>query len=224
MKSVVTSLLPKETPLELMIAHGEILDEVSEVLEELTRSYFEHKDIAENVRFIAAKECDADAMKFKFRKMLDKNIKVPFPKQTFLYALHLQDDIIDMMEDIAKRMAMNYLDFPLEDEVQKDFMQLVREVQSIIKYLEQAIRELKQVFASSFAKRERKKEEKEIIRVENVESCIDTLTLKLGKWAYSKKNEYNALDLIFFNDLTLIFAKIGDKAENLAEMIRSFTR
>jgi len=119
---------------------------------------------------------------------------------------------------------MNYLDFPLEDEVQKDFMQLVREVQSIIKYLEQAIRELKQVFASSFAKRERKKEEKEIISVESMESRIDTLTLKLGKWAYSKKNDYNTLDLIFFNDLTLIFAEIGDKAENLAEMIRSFTR
>lgn len=224
MKSVVTSLLPKETPLEFMIEHGEILEDVSTLMEELARSYFERKDITENVKFIAAKESEADAIKFKFRKMLDKNVKVPFPKQTLLYAIHLQDDIIDMMEDIAKRMAMNYLDFPLEDEVQKDFMQLVREVQNIVKYLEQAIRDLKQVFASSFAKRERKKEEKEILRVESVESHIDTLTLKLGKWAYSKKNTYNALDLIFFNDLSLIFAEIGDKAENLAELIRSFTR
>ncbi len=224
MKSVVTSLLPKETPLDLMIEHGEILKEASEVLEELTCAYFERKDITENVEFITAKESEADVIKLKFRKMLDKNIKVPFPKQTFLYAIHLQDDIIDMMEDIAKRMAMNYLDFTLEGEVREDFMQLVREVQSIVKYLEQAIRELKQVFASSFAKRERKKEEKEIARVANVERCIDTLTLKLGKWTYSKKNEYNALDLIFFNELALIFAKIGDKGESLAKMIRGFTR
>ncbi len=44
MKSVVTSLLPKETPLDLMIEHGEILKEASEVLEELTCAYFERKE------------------------------------------------------------------------------------------------------------------------------------------------------------------------------------
>ena len=224
MKSVVSSLLPKETPLEFIIEHGEILEEVSKVMEALTLSYFAHEDITENVKFISARESDADAIKFKFRKMLDKNVKVPFPKQTLLYAMHLQDDIIDRMEDIAKRMAMNYLDFTLEEQVQQDFIQLVREVQSIVTYLEQAIRELKRVLASTFSKRERKKEEKEIIRVEHVESEIDKLTLKLGKWAYSRKNDVNALDLIFFNDLVLIFAEIGDKAEHLAEMIRSFTR
>lgn len=224
MKSVVSSLLPKETPLEFIIEHGEILEEVGKVMEELTLSYFAHEDITEKVKFISSKESDADTIKFKFRKMLDKNVKVPFPKQTLLYAMHLQDDIIDRMEDIAKRMAMNYLDFNIEDHVQQDFIQLVREVQSIITYLEEAIRELKRVLASTFSKRERKKEEKEIVRVENVESEIDKLTLKLGKWAYSRKHDANALDLMFFNDLVLIFAEIGDKAENLAEMIRSFTR
>jgi predicted phosphate transport protein (TIGR00153 family) len=224
MKSVVSSLLPKETPLEFIIEHGEILEEVSKGMEALTLAYFAHEDITEKVKFISSKESDADAIKFKFRKMLDKNVKVPFPKQTLLYAMHLQDDIIDRMEDIAKRMAMNYLDFMLEEHVKQDFIQLVREVQTIVAYLEEAIRELKRVLASTFSKRERKKEEKGIIRVEHVESEIDTLTLKLGKWAYSRKHDVNALDLIFFNDLVLIFAEIGDKAENLAEMIRSFTR
>ena len=101
---------------------------------------------------------------------------------------------------------------------------LVREVKKILEYLEHGIHELKRVMASSFAKRERKKEEKDIVKVEDVESQIDKLTLKLGKWAFSKKNEFNPLDLIFFNDLVLIFAEIGDQAENLAEMMRSFTR
>ena len=71
---------------------------------------------------------------------------------------------------------------------------------------------------------ERKKEEKDIVTIEGLESEIDKLTLKLGKWSYSKKNEANPLDLIFFNDLVVIFAEIGDKTENLAELMRSFTR
>jgi uncharacterized protein Yka (UPF0111/DUF47 family) len=90
--------------------------------------------------------------------------------------------------------------------------------------LEQAIIEHKTEMASAFSKRERKKEEKEIVKIEELESQIDELTQKLGKWIYSKKNKYNPLDLIFFNDLILIFAEIGDKAENLAELLRSFTR
>jgi uncharacterized protein Yka (UPF0111/DUF47 family) len=62
------------------------------------------------------------------------------------------------------------------------------------------------------------------VKVEDIESRIDKLTLQLGKWTFSRKNEFNPLDIIFFNDLVLIFAKIGDQAENLAEMLRSFTR
>jgi len=224
MKSVVSSLLPKDTPFQLIIEHGTILEEISNVMEELTITYFERKDISNLVEFISDKESDADKIKIKLRKMLDKNVKVPFPKPTLIYAMHVQDDIIDMMEDIAKRMSMNYLDFDLDEKAQQDFILLVREVKTILDYLEDGIRELKNVMASAFSKRERKKEEKDIVKVEELESQIDELTQKLGKWAYSKKNEFNPLDIVFFNDLVIIFSEIGDKAENLAELLRSFTR
>ena len=158
--------------------------------------------------------------------MLDQYIKVPFPKPTLIQAMHVQDDIIDMVEDIAKRMSMNHLDFVLDDTARQDFIHLVREVQKIVTYLEEGINELKAVLATAFSKRERKKEEKEIVKVEELESTIDVLTLKLGTWTYSKKREYNAnaLDLIFFNELVVLLARMGDKAENLAELLRSFTR
>lgn len=225
MKSVVSDLLPKDTPIQLIIEHGKILKEVSNVMEDLTTAYFERRDISELVRFISDKESDADEIKFKMRKMLDNpHFKVPFPKTNLTYAMHLQDDIIDMMDDIAKRMSMNYIDFSLDDGVQQDFLQLVQEVKMIIQYLEHGINELPRVMASSFAKRERKKEETDIVKVEDIESRIDKLTLQLGKWSFSKKKEFNPLDIIFFNDLVLIFAEIGDQAENLAEMLRSFTR
>ena len=224
MKSVVSSLLPKDTPIKFIIEHGELLVEVSNVMEDLVTAYFAHKDISELVSFISDKESAADEIKFKMRKMLDKHVKVPFPKPTLIHAMHVQDDIIDMMEDVAKRMEMNYVDFTLEEEVQQDLIQLVREIRKIIEYLEDGIRELKKVIASAFSKRERKKEEKDIVKVEELETHIDRLTRKLGKWAYSKKNEYNPIDVMFFNDLVIIFSQIGDKAENLAELLRSFTR
>lgn len=223
MTSVVSNLLPKETPLELLIEHVEILKEVSNVMEELAITYFKQKNISKLVKFIAEKESDADAIKFKLRKMLDQHMKVPFSKMALIQAIHLQDDIIDMMEDIAKRMSMNFLDFTLDSKIQEDFIHLVEEVKSIVGYLEDAILELKMVMASTFSRRERKKEEKDIVKIEEIESKIDKLTLKIGKWTYSKKNDLNPMDLIFFNDLVQIFSRIADKAENLAEMMRSFT-
>lgn len=224
MKSVVSSLLPKETPVQLIIAHGAILKEITSVLESLALKYFEKQDISELVTFISDKESEADEIKFDFRKMLDQYIKVPFPKPTLIQAIHIQDDIIDMMEDVAKRMSMNSLDFTLDAEARQDFISLVREVQKIVAYLEDGIYELKAVLATAFSKRERQKEEKEIVKVEELESAIDELTVKLGKWTYSKKHEYNALDLIFFNELVILLARMGDKAENLAELLRTFTR
>ena len=224
MKSVVSELLQKDTPVELIIKHGAILGEVSNVMEKLVETYFDHKDTSKLVEFISDKETEADEIKFKLRNMLDKHVKIPFPKPALLQALHVQDDIIDMMEDIAKRMSINYIDFDLGKNVRRDFVHLVGEVKKILEYLQDAICELKVVMASSFSKRERKKEEKEIIKIEELETEIDQLTLKLGKWAYSKKDKFNPVDIIFFNDLVLIFAEIGDKAENLAEMLRSFTR
>ncbi len=224
MKSVISSLLPKEdAPIQLIIDHGTILVEISDVMEELITAYFDQKDISNLVTFISEKESEADTIKFKLRTLLDKHVKVPFPKTALLQAIHVQDDIIDMMEDLAKKMAMNYIEFKLSKSVRRDFIHLVQEVRKILGCLEDAINELKYVMASAFSKREQQKEEKGIVKIEELESQIDELTLKLGKWTYSKKNKYNTLDLIFFNDLVQIFSKIADKAENLAELLRSFT-
>ena len=47
MKSVVSDLLPKDTPIGLIIEHGKILKEVSNVMEDLTTAYFERQDVSE---------------------------------------------------------------------------------------------------------------------------------------------------------------------------------
>jgi predicted phosphate transport protein (TIGR00153 family) len=224
MKSIVSRLLPKDTPIQLMIDHVKVIADVSKVMEELVTKYLDHKDISELVTFIAEKENDADDIKMNLRKLLERNVKVPFSKRELIYAMHLQDDIIDMMKDIAKKMSLNELDFDLDKKVREDFLQLVQEAMKAIEHLGDEISQLKKVMASAFAKRFRKKEEREIDKIEALEHKVDKLTLKLGKWSYSQKNVLNPVDLIFFNELVMIFADISDVAENLAQMIRSFTR
>ena len=224
MRSIVSKLLAKDTPIQLLIDHAKVIEDVSKVMEELVAKYLDRKNITELVTFIADKENEADDVKMELRKLLEKNVKVPFSKQELLYAMHLQDDIIDMMKDIAKKMSLNALDFELDKKVRNDFLELVQEAMKAIGHLEDEISQLKLVMASAFAKRLQKKEAKEVDKIEAVEHRVDKLSLKIGKWAYSRKKELNPIDLIFFNELVMLFADISDVAENLAQLIRTFTR
>jgi len=222
-KTIFSHLFPGNTPINLIIEHSKILEELSKELEPLVRDYFDGKDITERVKYISRRESDADDIKFQMKNLLTKSMKVPFSKKDLIYCMHLQDSIVDMIEDVAKRLMINQIDEVIENEIKEEFLNLVSTVKLLIDYLEDAMRELENVVDSSFSEFEKEREEKEVLKVEELESQVDKLTLNLGKWAYSKKNEYNPMDLMFFNNLVLLFSKIADYSENLAEIIRSFT-
>jgi predicted phosphate transport protein (TIGR00153 family) len=223
-RSFFTNFFPKETPIKLLIEHAKILEDVSKVMPELVIKYLDWQDISELVTFIVNKENEADDIKMKLRNLLTQNVKVPFSKSALIYAMHLQDDVIDLMKDVARKMSLNSLDFMLEKKAYEDFLELVQEAMKAVEHLENEISALDVILVSAFSKRARKKGEKDIIKIEALEHKIDKIALKLGRWSYSMKNKLNPIDLIFFNELVQLFSEISDVAENLAQMIRTFTR
>jgi predicted phosphate transport protein (TIGR00153 family) len=223
-RSFFTNFFPKETPIKLLIEHAKILEDVSKVMPDLVIKYLDWQDISELVTFIVNKENEADDIKMKLRNLLTQNVKVPFSKSELIYAMHLQDDVIDLMKDVARKMSLNSLDFILEKKAREDFLELVQEAMKAVEHLEDEISALDVILVSAFSKRARKKGEKDITKIEALEHKIDKIALKLGRWSYSMKNKLNPIDLLFFNELVQLFSEIADVAENLAQMIRSFTR
>ncbi len=216
-------MFPKKAPIDLLLKHTEILEDLSKEIIPLIDDYINEKDISEKVKEISRKESQADDLKFELRKILSKNIKTPFAVRDLLTYLSKQEKLIDYIEDIAKKLSLNHID-GLDDEIIKDFKILVNEVVRAINSLLVMINEIHRIMDSSFAEKYIKKEKKDLIKIEDIEGRVDRISLKIGKWIYSKKNELNPIDLVFFRELVLIFVKISDITENTAEQLQSILK
>lgn len=216
-------MFPKKAPIDLLLKHAEILEDLSKEIIPLVDDYLSGKDISAKVKDISRMESQADNFKFDLRKMLSKNIKTPFAVRDLLAYLSKQEKIIDYIEDIAKKLSLNQID-GLDEEIIKDFRILVEEVVRAINSLLVMINEIHKIMDSSFAEKYIKKEKKDRVKIEDIEGRVDKISLKIGKWIYSKKNELNPIDLVFFRELVLIFVKISDITENTAEQLQSILK
>lgn len=221
--SFVSELFPKHTPMELLIEHAEILSEVTKDVKPLVEKYFNNEDIGELVDRISDKESKADKIKFKLRKMFHKKIKTPYAAKDLLEYLHKQDFLIDSIEDISKKLSLNKID-GLDEEVETLFLELVDAIIKAMGYLEEMTENTKKAINTSFAKKVLNAEESDSVRIEDLEGEVDKLSLKIGKWIYSHKNELNPIDLIFFRELVLLFVEIADEAENTAELLNALIK
>ncbi|HDS03409.1 MAG TPA: DUF47 family protein [Firmicutes bacterium] len=216
-------MFPKETPIKLLIEHAAILEEISRLIKPLIESWFQNKDIYEEMRFISKRESDADEIKFQIRKMLSQSVRTPFAVKDILDYLHLQDSLIDRFEDVAKKLSLNKVE-GLDDYIKEKVMELTDQVIQSIDYLEDMIREVRKVITYSFPSKLLKKEANSYVKIEDIENKVDDISIEIGKWIYSKKKEINPVDLIFFREMVLILVHITDRAENTAELLNAFLK
>jgi len=216
-------MFPKKAPIDLLLKHTKILEDLSKEIIPLIDDYINRREITEKVKNISIKESQADDLKFELRKLLSKNIKTPFAVRDLLTYLSKQEKIIDYIEDIAKKLSLNQIE-GLDDVIIKDFKILVEEVVRAINSLLVMINEIHRIMDSSFAEKYVKKEKKDRVKIEDIEGRVDKISLKIGKWIYSKKNDLNPIDLVFFRELVLIFVKISDITENTAEQLQAILK
>lgn len=216
-------MFPKESPIKLLIEHAIILEDVTKKVKILVEKYFNDEDISELVEDISRQESKADDLKFEIRKILAESVRTPFAIKDILDYLNYQETLVDYMEDIAKKLSLNKIE-GLDEEVKSDFLELVQEVVNSIDFLENMVSEMKKIIDASFATKFLKEEQEESLRIEAIEGNVDKISLRIGKWIYSKKKEMNPIDLIFFRELVLIFVKVTDIAENTAELLSAFVK
>ena len=222
-RSLFKMLFPKETPLSLLIEHAEILEVMLQKNRILIEKYLNNEDIEDLVVEISKLESKADDLKCEIREMLSKNIKTPFAIKDMLDYLNYQEKLIDYFEDIAKKLSLNRIE-GLDDEAKSLFLELLSEVELSVKSFIDMIKEVKKMVDYSFTDKLIQIEEEEQKKVESVEGKVDRISLKLGKWIYSKKKELNPMDLIFFRELILLLVRITDVAENTSELINVFIK
>ena len=86
------------------------------------------------------------------------------------------------------------------------------------------MKRLEKIFISDFSTREIEAEKFEMEKVEGLEDKVDEITLKIGRWIYSNKENYNPIDLMFLRNLALTISKIADVSQNVVDMIPSILK
>ncbi|HEW91894.1 MAG TPA: DUF47 family protein [Thermotogaceae bacterium] len=220
--AIFKKLLPNVKVIEPIIKHAQIIEKAMMKFPELFRAYFGFKNIDEIVKEITNLEREADKIKERLKSSLDNYHLTPFERSTIVLYIHNQDKIIDLIEDTSKLLYLNNFEMP--EELKNMLMELVEEVKNAVDVFEDGVRRLERIFISDFSTREIEAEKFEMEKVEGLEDKVDEITLKIGRWIYSNKENYNPIDLMFLRNLALTVSEIADVSQNVVDMIPSILK
>ncbi|NMC66983.1 MAG: DUF47 family protein [Spirochaetales bacterium] len=215
-------LLPKNTPLNLISQHVDCIYQSSLLLNELLRYYFSNEEISRFIEQISFFERKADTIKNELRQLIRNSLKISFTREDILQFIHIQDNIMDSIEDFAKLLFLNRISFIIDKQVEKLLNSLCDEVVNSIKNYKEMIDTFITGYNYGFAKPIFDLQKKNIEQLDDLEHKIDTLSLDLGKIAFSFKDRYNAIDIIHFNNLIILLSKIPNSISRLTDKILDF--
>ncbi len=218
--SLLGKLLPNVDPIEKIVEHAKIIEEESKYLKPLFEKYFNDEDVDEIYDKIDKYEQEADRIKGELRSQLKKGYKYRFDRFNILNYIEKQDKIADYIQDIGKLLTLNKFIPPKE--IQEKIYKIIDVVQDTIYKFEDSVKKFEDYVDSDFSPEYKKIEDTDIETIVKRERDIDDMLFEIGKWYYSKdvKEKYNAIDLIFFREVSLKISKIADSMENVTDIIK----
>lgn len=220
--AIFQRLFPKDTPINMILDHVNCIYEVSLFIKQMVNDYLNDKEIFRFIEQISYFERKADSIKNDIRQLIRKSFKISFAREDILEFIHIQDNIMDSFEDFGKLLFLNKISFKIDDQTKNLLNNLIDEVSFSIVNYKKMVETFVSGFNYGFAKPVLQQEEKIIEQLDNLEHKIDTLSLDLGKIAFSLKDKYNPLDIIYFNNLVILLSKIPNSIARLTDKILDF--
>ncbi len=216
-------LFPGKTPLNIILDHVNCIYQVSTFLKELMQFYFDNKEITRFVEQVGHYERKADTIKNELRQLIRKALKISFTRWDLLEFIHIQDNIMDSLEDFAKLLYMNRISYTIDDQIRYLINELIDEVVLAITSYKETVETFVSGFNYGFARPIIEQEQKLIEQLDNIEHKIDTISIDLGKITFSKKDKYNSIDILHFNNIVILLSKIPNSIARLTDKILDFT-
>ncbi|OQY09507.1 MAG: hypothetical protein B6I29_03315 [Marinitoga sp. 4572_148] len=210
-------MFQKFNPIGELIKHARIVEEASDYLPDLFEKYLNGEPIDDIVKKIDKLEDDADDIKRNFRQYLKKGHLYRFERSELLDFLDLQDKIIDLIEDVAKKMTFNRITF--DESHKKMIYSVVGEIEKMLDHFKKTVKYIEVILESNFSKNTVSIEEKDIHEMKWFEKDIDNKLFEFGKWLYSQKNNMHPIDFIYIRELVLLLSRIADVTQNVCDRI-----
>ncbi|MGQ9856843.1 MAG: DUF47 domain-containing protein [Fervidobacterium sp.] len=222
MANIFKKLIPYQSPLEMLSEHAGLCSQASQIMKDAMDKYLTSQAVDEESRRIDELEDKADQIKVQLREIYGKLKWTYFNKTDFLDILHNVDTIIDLTDDVVKMLTMNRVE-NVSEEIKNDILRLADVVDKSVEHMSETVKRLRTIVESAFSQKEIKLEDESVAVVESEEHSSDKLGLLIGKKLFAKKNEMNAVDIMFLNSVVILLMRIEDRAKNVVERIRMIT-
>lgn len=167
---------------------------------------------------VAELENQADVMKQEIRSNLPKHYLMPVPRIDLLNLLLEQDNIANVAKDITGLVLGRQMQIP--QDFRTEFLGFVEKCVETVNQATVCVKELDELFEVGFRGAEVERVNKEIDRLDNLESDTDDMQATLRLSLFKIEKELHAVDVMFLYRLIEGFGLLADTAERVGRRLQ----
>jgi hypothetical protein len=167
---------------------------------------------------VAELENEADVMKMDIRSNLPKHYLMPVPRIDLLNLLLQQDKIANVTKDITGLVLGRQMKIP--ESLRVEFLAFVEKCVATVNQATVCVRELDELFEVGFRGAEVEIVNKEIDRLDQLESDTDNMQANLRSKLFKIEKELHAVDVMFLYRLIEGFGLLADTAERVGRRLQ----
>lgn len=156
-------------------------------------------------------EREADALKKDIRLHLPKSLFMPVPRQDILELLLVQDQIPDLVRDVASTVTLRRMEIP--ESIADTFEAFVGRVVDTTEQARKSVRELDELFSSGFRGAEAALVESMIEEIDRLETETDEKQRALSKDLMAIEESMQPVQAVFLYRIIDQIAEIANAAE-----------
>jgi predicted phosphate transport protein (TIGR00153 family) len=167
---------------------------------------------------VSKQEHQADLVKNEIRNHLPKSLFMPVARGSLLEILALQDDIADVVEDLASLLTLRQT--PMISEIQEDFHAFLTKNLEAFEATHGIINELDRLLETGFSGQEARRVTEMVEHVAFKEHEADIIQMRLLKYIMQNDGNMSPSEFYLWSNMLTNIAAISNLSENLANRIR----
>jgi predicted phosphate transport protein (TIGR00153 family) len=210
------------SPVEPMQAHMELCHEAMQALVALTEAAEgdDWEAAEERANAISGLEHEADNLKHKIRRGLSKqNLMLPVYREDLLNLVQAQDNIANYAKKTARLLVWRRMKFPVP--LADTFRDLVNRTLAATKKARKSVRELDELFETSFRGAEAERVESIIDKLDEIETETDQLERTARQTLLELENQLPPVEVMFLYQAIGLVGEIADMAERVGRRLES---
>jgi predicted phosphate transport protein (TIGR00153 family) len=210
------------SPVEPMQAHMELCHEAMQALVALTEAAEgdDWEAAEERANAISQLEHEADNLKHTIRRGLSKqNLMLPVYREDLLNLVQAQDNIANYAKRTARLLVWRRMQFP--EPLADIFKELVNRTLAATKKARKSVRELDELFETSFRGAEAERVESIIDQIDEIETETDQLERTARQTLLELENQLPPVEVMFLYQAIGLVGEIADMAERVGRRLES---